>query len=964
MKKLALAVVISSLLGTVAGCSKQPETQSSTQSEAAKPAAVAKQTIPGVTFIEEVKAEPGKIVIPYKKYQLDNGLTVVIHQDHSDPLAHVDVTYHVGSAREELGKSGFAHFFEHMMFQGSEHVADEEHFKIVTELGGELNGTTNTDRTNYFQTVPANHLETMLWLEADRMGFLLDAVTQPKFEVQRETVKNERGQRVDNRPYGRVNERVIQAMYPEGHPYSWPVIGYMEDLNRVNVNDLKAFFLRWYGPNNATLTVGGDVEPEKVLKMVTKYFGPIPRGPEVNKPEAAMVSLSEDRYISMEDNVHLPLLYLAFPTVAARHEDEAPLDILAEILGGDRTSLLYKNLVKNQLAVQAQVSHPCAELACRFTMYALPHPASGKSLTDMEKIIRDSLDEFEKRGVQDDDLTKVKATMESRNIFGLQSVRGKVSTLAANETFTGNPNYIEQDVARYNNVTKEDVMRVFKKYIKDKKSVVLSVVPNGKLDTIARADNFKVPERTFGEQSATTADSLQVRKVTNEPFDRSKRPGSGQSAAVSVPDFWKKDMSNGIEVLGSVSSETPTTSILINVPAGHYYTSTDKAGLAELTASMLDEATKKYSVEQMSQELSKLGSDVSISAGNNYININVNTLTKNLDATMALVEQKMFEPAFNEEDFNRLRKQMIEGIKNSMTDASYLANAAYNKLMFGDNIAGKPRNGTLESLESITLDDVKAYYATHFKPHNTQMIVVSDLDQQKLSDTLKGLDSWAGKGPELKLDLPMPLKQELTIYLVNKDKAAQSAIRIGKRGMKRDISGEFYQAGLMNYALGGNFNSRINLNLREDKGYTYGARTRFWGDKLAGGFTASASVRADATDKSIIEFVNEIKSYHSKGTTADELAFMRSSINERDALAYETPQEKLRFLAQILEYDLTPAFVDDRSKIRNDITAEQINELAKRHLNIEDMTMVVVGDAATLKPKLAELGYPVKELKL
>ena len=421
--------------------------------------------INGFTLIEQVPLVPGKTRIPYQKYRLKNGLIVILHQDHSDPLVHVDITYHVGSAREEPGKSGFAHFFEHMMFQGSEHVADEQHFKIVTEAGGTMNGTTNSDRTNYFQTVPANQLEKILWLEADRMGFLLNAVTREKFEVQRETVKNERGQRIDNRPYGRLNETVARALYPVNHPYSWPVIGYMEDLNRVSVNDLKAFFRRWYGPNNATLTIGGDINVQQTLALVSKYFSTIPSGPKVNMPEKAHFTLKQDRYISMEDNVHLPLLYMSYPTVFVRHEDEAPLDLLSSILGGGKTSLLYKNLVKNQLAVQASVNHPCSELACTFNLLALPHPASGKSLTDIERIIRNSLLEFEARGVEDDDLLKAKAQMESGFIFGLQSVAGKVSQLAANQTFTGDPNYITRDIARYDTVTKADVERVYQRYI-------------------------------------------------------------------------------------------------------------------------------------------------------------------------------------------------------------------------------------------------------------------------------------------------------------------------------------------------------------------------------------------------------------------------------------------------------------------------------------------------------------------
>ena len=304
----------------------------------------------GVNFVEAVEQDPdAEVSLPFREFQLDNGLTVVLHADHSDPLVHVDMTYHVGSAREDVGKSGFAHFFEHMMFQGSENVADEQHFKIVNESGGTLNGTTNSDRTNYFQTVPANQLEKVLWLEADRMGFFLDAVTQEKFEVQRATVKNERAQMVDNRPYGRLFERVGEALYPEGHPYSWSTIGYVEDLDRVNVNDLKEFFLRWYGPNNAVLTIGGDFDEADVLAWVQKYFGPIPRGPQVDMPAKPAVTLTESRYISMEDNVALPLLYMGFPTVNLYHPDEAPLDVLMYILGVGETSLLYKNMVKNQI---------------------------------------------------------------------------------------------------------------------------------------------------------------------------------------------------------------------------------------------------------------------------------------------------------------------------------------------------------------------------------------------------------------------------------------------------------------------------------------------------------------------------------------------------------------------------------------------------------------------------------------
>ncbi|WP_441003450.1 M16 family metallopeptidase [Pseudocolwellia agarivorans] len=917
-----------------------------------------------ITFVEKVEQVSNETVIPYQKYVLDNGLTLILHTDKSDPLVHVDMTYHVGSGREEVGKSGFAHFFEHMMFQGSEHVADEQHFKLVTEAGGTMNGTTNSDRTNYFQTVPANQLEKMLWLESDRMGFLLDAVTQEKFEVQRETVKNERGQSVDNRPYGRLNERVAEALYPEGHPYSWPVIGHMEDLDRVDVNDLKAFFKRWYGPNNATLTIGGDINTAETLALVKKYFGSIPRGPEVKMPEKPSFEITEDRYISMQDNVHLPLIYMSYPTVSVRDEDEAPLDLLSSILGGGKTSLFYKNLVKNQLAVQASVSHPCAELACTFNLYALPHPASGKSLAEIEKVMRDTLVEFEARGVEDDDLIKAKAGMESNFVFGLQSVQGKVSQLASNETFKGNPNYIAQDIARYAGVTKADVMRVYKKYIKGKHGVIMSVVPNGKLDMAARKDTFTPKQRTFDRTKiATKIASLNTVKPKDN-FDRNIIPKAQANKPVMVPQMWQSELANGIKILGTESLETPTTSLLLKIPAGHYYETKDKAGLVHLLAAMLNESTALRSAESMSNELEKLGSSVHISSSDEYLSVSVNSLTKHLNATMALVNEKLMQPAFIESEFQRNQNNAIQGVNNNKKDAGYLASTAFNQLLQADNIAAMPSGGTEETLKNITLDDVKAFYAKQIKPSGGQLIVVSDLKKEELLKTFDVFKAWQGEGQSLDLTLPVPNTKMGVIYLVNKDDAAQSVIRMGKRSITQDITGEYYKSYLMNFPLGGDFNSRINLNLREDKGYTYGARSYFSADKLAGAFIASAEVRADVTDKSIIEFVNEIKNYTQNGITAEELEFMRKAINQKDALKYETPRAKLGFLAQILEHDLSPDFVKERNEIVENITAEEINALAKKHLNLSDMLTVVVGNASVLKPQLEALGYEVIDYKI
>ncbi|EIW88576.1 peptidase [Alishewanella agri BL06] len=945
MKYSALSLALLVALG-VAGCSSQQAT-----------------TLPaGVKLVAVNPQQDDRISLPYKKYQLENGLTVIIHEDDSDPLVHVDVTYHVGSAREELGKSGFAHFFEHMMFQGSDNVGAEMHFKYVTEAGGTLNGTTNSDRTNYFQTVPVNQLEKMLWLESDRMGYFLDSVTQEKFDIQLSTVKNERGQRVDNQPYGRYFEQLQGALYPYGHPYSWPVIGHMDDLNRATMPDLKQFFLRWYGPNNATLTIGGAVKAEEILPMVQKYFGTIPAGPAVEKMAKAPAKLDADRYVSMEDNVHLPLISMTFPTVYAGHPDEAPLNILADILGNGNNSLLYQSLVRPQIAVNASAGHRCMELACTFSLSALPHPASGKNLADIEQLLRQNLQQVAERGVKPEDLARAKTRVEARSIFGLQSVAGKVSQLAYNEIFFGEPDRIASLLASYEAVTAEDVMRVYRQYVQNSPAVISSVVPRGKTELIAAADNFTAQK--FDPANATTAEPLPMRYAAHT-FDRKVVPQAGANPAILLPDTWTTVLDNGIQVLGSVSDETPTTSILLRIPAGSFHNTVEQAGLASMMAALLNESTENYSTEQMSMALELLGSSVSFSASDNELNVFISSLSRNLPQTLQLVQEKLLRPAFNAEDFNRIKQQRLQSLAQAQKNASYLAERAVSKLMFGDSIAGQSSMGSAESLQAMTLEQVSAFYQTHVKPQGAQLVTVSDLPQPQLQSLLADMaPQWQGKAPELALALPAPAIQQGAIYLVHKDQSPQSEIRIVRRTMPRDLTGDFYRAGLMNFTLGGNFNSRINLNLREDKGYTYGARSGFGGDQQVGLFTASAAVRADVTRESIEEFLKELNNYQQNGMTAAELNFMRSAVNQSEALRYETPNAKLGFMAQMLEFNVGPEFTRERNQILQQASLEQLNALASQYLSPSEMVIVVVGEADKLKPELEKLQLPIIELKL
>jgi zinc protease len=900
-------------------------------------------------------------VIKYEKYELANGLTIVLHEDQSDPLVEVNITYHVGSAREKLGRSGFAHFFEHMMFQGSENVADDEHFKIVTEAGGTMNGSTNTDLTNYYQTVPINQLEKVLWLEADRMGFLLDAVTQEKFENQRETVKNERGQRVDSQPYGLRSERTGEALYPQGHPYSWSTIGYVEDLERVNVNDLKTFFQKWYGPNNAVLTIGGAINKTQTKAWIEKYFSTIPRGPKVTKADKAPAILTATRFITLEDKVHLPLLQITIPTVYAQHPDEAALDVLANILGGGKTSLLYKNMVQNGLALQAFAGHPCRELACEFQLLALVNPEKVQGLQQMQTIIDETLAEFEQRGVQDDDLQRTKASIESDTVFGLQSVAGKVGRLAYGETFNNEPDGIQADIERYNAVTKEDVMSVYKKYVKNKPAVVLSVVPEGQAQLAVAEQNFVLPTRQF-ETETDKADDIKQTQIKDN-FDRSVRPAAGANPIVSIPDYWEHSLSNGIKLLGVDTDETPTVFLNIAIEGGSLLNSLAKPGVATLTAQMMNESTLLSSNVEIANRLALLGSSVSFQASGRYTNVYVSSLTKNFPETLVILQEMLFSPGFDEDDFARLKQNTLQGLQQALKNPSVLASRARDIVLFGDKtILGMPEGGTTESVQSITLNDVKVFYESYYSPKFADMVIVGDISKKQALAAVSRFSEWEGKDYVLPTFGGFTNSAKGKVYLVDKPGGVQSIVSIVKHALVFDAEGEYFKSGLMNFPLGGMFNSRINLNLREDKGYTYGAQSGFSGGKQTGTFSANADVAVQHTVASIQEFLKEIDSFQASGMTQDELELMKKAYTQRDALSSETPTRKAGILIKMLGYNLDKNYRQRQKRIINNATTEELNEIAAKWLDTDSMDIIVVGDAATLREKLKVLDREIIDL--
>jgi len=956
MKRILFAAFFVILL---AGC-ERPAAVSATETPAT-PALPA-----GVTLVEEFAGNGDDFSIPYAKYRLDNGLTVVLHEDNSDPMVHVEVTYNVGSAREEPGRSGFAHFFEHMMFEGSANVARGEFSKIISDAGGSLNGTTDSDRTRYFETLPVNQLETALWLEADRMGLLLDAVTQEQFEIQRAAVKNERGQRIDNQPYGRTSETMMRNLYPPEHPYSWPVIGWPEDLDAAELEDLQRFFLKWYGPNNATLTIGGDIDPAQTLAWIGKYFGPIPAAPQVLKLEPQPGRLDADRYVTLEDNIHLPAIAMLFPTVYYRHPDEAPLDAAAKIMGQGKASLLYQRLVQTGRAVSAHISHACRELACEMAFIVVQNPASGETLAEMEAAVRETLHEFAGREVSDDDLQKFTAAFESGQVFGMQSVAGKVSSLASSEAFSGDPRLATADIDRYLAVTRDDVVRAFRKHIENRPAVILSIVPNGQVELAAKPQNFDFRSLAAADaptQPQPAEEAGPQLRHWQDDFDRSIRPEPGANPIVDLPPVWDLQLANGVRLLAVPNSETPTVTVRAVFAMGQRDEPPGKAGLASLTAALINEATRQRSAAEFTEALERIGASVGVGAGSYETAVTLNVLSKHLDAGMQLMLERLLEPAFTEEDFERVKSQRMEALMQSRKSGPALAARAMDAVLAGpEHPLSYPEAGLPSTVADISLEDIRAFYATHIPSRLLGVVASSSLPRETLLASLEGLAQLEMQPVARKPVDALPPMEGRTIYLVNKDGAAQSSLRIGYPSLKYDALGDFYRAGLMNFNLGGTFDSRINLNLREDKGYTYGIGSGFSGGPELGSFRVSGEINKEATLAAVEEVLGELERYAADGMTEEEFRYLQNAVGQRDALRYETPGAKLGLLSEILRYDLPLDYRRQQGTILRETGRDELNALAGRLIDPGNLAIVVVGDLAEIRPQLEQLGLPIRLL--
>lgn len=923
------------------------------------------QNLPQAKLIEEVKPVPNSSVIPYKKFQFPNGLKLILHEDNSDPIVYVDVTYHVGSARETPGRSGFAHFFEHMMFQGSDNVGDEKHFAIVTEAGGTLNGTTNRDRTNYFETLPSNQLETALWLESDRMGYLLNAVTTKKFEIQRSTVKNERQQNYDNRPYGLVTEKIGEALYPFGHPYSWTTIGYLDDIDKFELEELKNFFLRWYGPNNATLTIAGKFNEKEVLQLVAKYFGNIPSGPSVENMPKMPVNLPNDRYISYEDNIQFPYVSMTFPSASSNTKEEVALDALAYLLGGNnnKKSPFYQKFVKTQKAMQANVSNPTSELAGQFTFSVFAFP--GKSLTDIEKEMRSIIDSFDVLPIDTSVFQEYITSEYADLMYSLQSVQRKGSLLASYETFTGDPSHLQLMIKYMKELTIEDVKNVYNKYIKNQHAVILSVYSKDNSTNIAATDNYKRPEfPTDFKADLSEYDSLTYVKGKDE-FDRKQQPAPGENPIVQVPKFWNQTWSNGTKVIGTAYTELPITNITLVFKAGQLLEPLNKSGVSNILAQMLKEGTLQYNSEQFQSELKKIGSNINVFSDETDLMVSVTSLNEHLNRSIELMNAMLYTPKFDSSDFDRVKKQQLQSIQFAKTNAASIAGIVEAHLLYPkDHIFSMPESGSEASVSNITLEDVKEFYAKNLAPDNAEIIIVGNITEENVVDQLSYLKKSPKKNQRLLPFKTVTTPEETTIVFAHKDKSPQSQIRVVGRGLRYSGLGDHYKAGIANYPLGGMFNSRINLNLRERKGWTYGARSGFEGSDYLDKFYVSTSVKASATDSSVIEIMKDLNSYLKDGITEEELAFTKNSVGQKDALKYETTAQKANFMKYIIQNNFNDQLVNQQLDILNKLTKSELDQITKTYIHPSQMYIIVVGDKATVLEPLKKLGYPVLEMDI
>ncbi|HEY0461356.1 MAG TPA: pitrilysin family protein [Pyrinomonadaceae bacterium] len=908
-------------------------------------------------------SEKATFKVNFEKFILPNGLQVVFHVDRSDPVVAVALTAHVGSAREKAGRTGFAHLFEHLLFLESENLGKGGLDKLSARVGGSgANGSTNHDRTNYFQTVPKDALEKMLWAEADKLGWFINTVTEPVLAKEKQVVKNEKRQSYDNNPYGHTSYVIDKAACPEDHPYNWQVIGSLEDLDRATLADVKEFYRRWYVPNNVTLTVAGDFDTAQAKKWVEKYFGEIKRGAEAIEPvQKRPCTIKETTRLYHEDNfAKLPELTLAWTTVEQYHPDSYALDILADYLSQGKKAPLYKVLVENKkLTSNVSMFNNSGELAGQLQLRV--RAFADKDLDDAAVAVNEAFAEFEKTGIAEKDLSRIKAGQETQFYNSLSSVLGKGFQLAQYNVFAGDPGFIEKDIKNILAVTPADVMRVYEKYIKGKNFVATSFVPKGQLAlALENSKKAEVTEEKIVQGAEAEVDPTKNAAYEKTPssFDRRVEPPYGTAPDVKIPAIWEQKFGNGMRVLGIENQEVPLVRFEIVIDGGQLLEDINKTGVANFLARMMTQGTARKTPQELEEAIQQLGATVNVSAGAEEIRISVNTLARNYEPTLALVEEILLEPRWDAKEFDLTKQGIISQIRQQQANPNAVAQNNFNLLIYGkDNIRSRNILGTLDSVNAVTMDDLKAFYARSFSPAVARMQVVGALDKAKITKPLGVLnDKWKAKAvviPEYETP-KAPAKS--VIYFYDVPDAKQSVIRLGYPALAA-TDRDFYPAQVMNYILGGGgFASQLTQQLREGKGYTYGIGSSFSGTKSPGAFLIASGVRSNVTLESA-QLVKQILQDYGKNYSDKDLETTKGFLIKSNARAFETAGAKLLMLENISKYGWKYDYVKEREQIVKGLTREQVKALSEKYLDADKMIWLVVGDAKTQLPRLKELGF-------
>lgn len=911
------------------------------------------------TIVQEEESQ--EFNVSFEKFTLDNGLTVILHKDTSDPVVAVALTTHVGSARELKGRTGFAHLFEHLLFLESENLGKGGLDKMSARIGGSgANGSTSRDRTNYFQTVPKDALEKMIWAEADKLGYFINTVTDPVLAKEKQVVKNEKRQSVDNRPYGHVQYVVDKNLYPEGHPYSWQVIGSLEDLQNATLQDVKDFYNRWYTPNNTVLTIAGDFDAAQTKEWVHKYFDEIKRGEEVPALAKQPTSVKETKKLYYEDNfARVPQLTMTWPTVPIYHKDSYALNMLATYLSDGKQAPFNQVLVDGKKVTSGVTMYNFGtELAGQYRTQV--RAFSGKDLDEVANGIQEAFAKFEAEGIPQSALDRIKAGQETNFYGGLSSVLGKGFQLAQYEIFAGDPGYIKKDIENILAVTTEDVMRVYNTYIKDQHYIATSFVPNGQTDVaLENSIPAKVVEEKIveGAEESFDASIAATYEKTPSSFDRSIEPPYGTSPALNIPEVWKASLESGLKVYGIENDEVPLVQFRLSFEGGLLLENPNKVGVSNLLARLMTKGTATKTTAELEEAIESLGASINVFATDESVIVSGNTLAKNYEATIALVEEILLQPRWDSEEFDLIKESVKSQIVQQQANPNSIAANEYAKLIYGDaHILSHNSLGTLASVQAITLDDLQAYYK-NISPTVGRMYVVGDIKQNRVTESLAGIDT---KMEATEVTIPtyeMPARPERSkVYFYDVPGAKQSVLRFGYPGLAA-TDADYYPARIMNYRLGGGgFASQLTQQLREGKGYTYGIRSNFDGSAIPGSFTISSGVRSNVTYESAA-LVKEILENYGKNYNENDLEVSKSFLIKSNARAFETGGAKLGMLSNIAELNLPVDYAKQREAVVNGMTVDAIKALSDKYLNPDKMIYLVIGDAKTQLKKLEQLGY-------